>query len=733
MRLKRATAFLSRRCQFIGSIFLSLLVWAIWAGRSAAQTVTGEWAQMTLGAAQGVYGTQGVASPQNVPGPREDAATWVDGRGNFWLFGGFGSFGGGPSGELNDLWMFDPSIEQWTWVGGSASGYQNPVYGTVGTAAGNNIPGERQTAVSESDGKGDFWLIGGWGVDSNGATGPLNDVWMFDPSIGQWAWMGGSNTYGQAGTYGTLGTAAAGNIPGARSDAAGWRDKSGNIWIFGGVGVDQAGRRGYLNDLWEFQPVTRQWTWMGGKAALPSAMDSGWPGVYGTEGAKAAANQPGSREDATSWTDSNGNLWLFGGTGFDESGTYGLLNDLWELDAESGEWTWVSGSSEIPVSCPPNFTCVPSGVYGTLGTPGPANTPGGRLAATAWRDPDGGLWLFGGYFEQLVSASTEVAGAYQDLWRFDTFTREWTWMGGPNTLGQDPVSGQLGVPAATNIPAGAFGAPSWTGQNGNFWILSQGLWQYELSVTAPAALPTFSVAGGTYTSAQTVAISDATAGATIYYTTDGTTPTSSSTVYSGAISVSTSETLNAIAVASGYSASAVASATYTINLPPATFTLGAAPASLSVSGGGTGTTTLTVTPQNGFNAAVSFACSGLPLGATCAFSPAMVTPSGSAATTTLTITAPAKSAAVKPGIRPELPMLAVAVVGFLGWRRRRRSFFLLMMGLVVLAGGLVTACGGGGGGAGGGGGGGGSTTSMVTVTATSGSLQQTATISLTVN
>lgn len=82
---------------------------------------------------------------------------------------------------------------------------------------------------------------------------------------------------------------------------------------------------------------------------------------------------------------------------------------------------------------------------------------------------------------------------------------------------------------------------------------------------SPAATPTISPTSGTYTSAQSVTIADITSGASIYYTSDGSTPTTSSMLYAGPIRVLSSETIQAIAVASGYSQSAVASATYSIN------------------------------------------------------------------------------------------------------------------------------------------------------------------------
>ena len=85
------------------------------------------------------------------------------------------------------------------------------------------------------------------------------------------------------------------------------------------------------------------------------------------------------------------------------------------------------------------------------------------------------------------------------------------------------------------------------------------------TIGSQAAPPTFSEGTGTYTGTQSIKLSDTTPGATIYYAINST-PTTSSTKYTGtAISVSSSETIEAMAVASGYTQSTVASATYTIN------------------------------------------------------------------------------------------------------------------------------------------------------------------------
>ena len=84
---------------------------------------------------------------------------------------------------------------------------------------------------------------------------------------------------------------------------------------------------------------------------------------------------------------------------------------------------------------------------------------------------------------------------------------------------------------------------------------------------APAATPVLSPAGGTYTTVQSVTMSSSTPLSTIYYTTDGSTPSSASAKYTGAITVSTSSTIKAIAYALLDSPSTVASGSYVINVP----------------------------------------------------------------------------------------------------------------------------------------------------------------------
>jgi N-acetylneuraminic acid mutarotase len=827
------------------TVFRSTAVLAILvatAASLAAHAQTGEWAWMGGSSVltqqdngekgqPGVYGTQGQPSAANIPGGRLGAVSWTDKGGNFWLFGGAGLDSAETFGFLNDLWEFDPSTKEWAWVSGSNTiaafnGGQSGIYGQQGTPAATNTPGGRSGALGWTDANGNLWLFGGAGFDAAGTNGNLNDLWEFSPSTREWTWVGGSSNLDVngtvAGVYGTLGSLTAGSIPGSRNFGVAWTSKDGSLWLFGGYGGSTPGQFGPLNDLWRYVPSTNQWAWMGGSSTTEQ------PGVYGQLSTPAPGNVPGAREGAGAWVDNDGNFWLFGGTGFALVGSVdaeGDLDDLWKFDPMTAEWAWMSGSNSLPPSCAAGGICNWPGVYGTLGTAAAGNTPGSRASTVTWTNQDGTLWLFGGN----GSDANNVGGFLNDFWKFDPVASEWTWMGGSSTVGAGGatpgVYGTLGSAAAGNLPGSRTEGVAWADTYGNFWLFGgsgsdaqavigylNDLWEVmpakvtatptfspasgtfttmqtvtisdstpgaviyyttDGSVPAPsstkyvgpitvsstqtiqaiataanyvssavasamytiqltAATPAFSPAAGTYTTAQTVTISDATPGALIYYTIDGTNPTLSSAKYTGPITVSSTQTIHAIAAASSYSNSAVASATYTIQ-PSPTFAFAGSPTSLTVASGNQGTVTLTVTPQNGFDSAVSFACIGLQPSVSCTFSPATVTPSGSGAVTTqLTLSASTETGSLRWNSRPLFPAAPLALaVGFFWLGKRRRVWMVLLLAMTLAGAGMLTACGGG------------SpsqpsppnvpATSTVTVNATSGSIKQSATVTLTVN
>jgi N-acetylneuraminic acid mutarotase len=249
--------------------------------------------------------------------------SWLDSSGRFWLLGGSGLDATGASGELNDLWKFDPTTFEWTWVSGSGAKDRPGVYGTKGTADPSNLPGGRDGSASWRDSNGKLWLFGGVGYDLVGNLGHLNDLWKYDPTTFQWTWVSGSNAIDQPGSYGTLGTGSLLNIPGGSTGASSWLDPNGKLWLFGGTGYNSSGNLGLLSDLWKFDPITLEWTWVSGYKTLNQRGD------YGTQGRRVPTNHPGGREFCVSWRDSSGRLWLFGGDGYDSAGARGWLNDLW--------------------------------------------------------------------------------------------------------------------------------------------------------------------------------------------------------------------------------------------------------------------------------------------------------------------------------------------------------------------------------------------------------------------
>jgi hypothetical protein len=169
----------------------------------------------------GVYGSQGIESPNNTPGARTSAIIWTDSVGNAYLFGGLGFGGSSSSGYLNDVWCLSISSLSWKWLKGSSDINQIGIYGSIGIESMNNTPGGRSEPASWTDSYGNAYLFGGLGFGSS-SPGSLNDVWFLNISSLSWKWLKGSSDINQLGIYGSIGIESVSTIPGGREGAASW-------------------------------------------------------------------------------------------------------------------------------------------------------------------------------------------------------------------------------------------------------------------------------------------------------------------------------------------------------------------------------------------------------------------------------------------------------------------------------------------------------------------------------
>ena len=274
---------------------------------------------------------------------------------------------------------------------------------------------------------------------------------------GIWTWLHGDSTSNTAGIFGTQGVPSPTNTPPALYEPASWRGLDGRFWLFGGTQTNAT--NDCYSALWSYDATTNQWVWVKGPSTTKQ------PGIYGTKGVPSPANNPGARAwGAASWTDHDGNLWLFGGFGFDSAGvgTY-WLNDLWRYKPLTNEWTWMSGSKLHS----------DTGSYTQKGVPNPIDRPSARIEFNAtWVDDDNNLWLFGGL---------SLIGQVDDLWKYDISTGMWTWVAGGNAI-TPPIHGTKGVPSPSNTPGSRACYSTWRNDEGDLMLF--GGWAVGVPITA---------------------------------------------------------------------------------------------------------------------------------------------------------------------------------------------------------------------------------------------------------
>lgn len=387
-----------------------------------------------------VYGTQGVSSPTNKPPATYEGTEWKDFSGNFWFY------------DNNNLWKFNPTTLEWTWIKGTQSVQSYGVYGTKGVPSPLNHPGYRAAcSASWVDNIGNLWLFGGQGYN-----GYKNDLWKYNVSTNEWTWVKGDSTGNNIPQFGTKGISSAINNPGGLFETnATWVDSNNNLWLFGGA----SGSGICWNTLWKYNIISNQWTWMSGDNF------SNAPAIYGIKGISNINNKPSARLCYSKWI-KNDTLWLFGGESYG-----GLNNDLWRYSISSNTWTWMSGSVSLNKK----------GLYFSKCEPSINIYPSSRLESrSCWKDMNGIFWLFGGF---------GYGGCLNDLWTYNSNTNKWAWVNGdsiPNTPA--PNYGSIQVPSPANNPGGRGGVVSWVDGFNDLWIFGgtdlvgslNDLWKYDV-------------------------------------------------------------------------------------------------------------------------------------------------------------------------------------------------------------------------------------------------------------
>ena len=246
---------------------------------------------------------------------------------------------------------------------------------------------------------------------------------------GNWIWKWGPQVTAPLSSVGQ-GVFSSTNSPNYRYASQYWKDNNENFWRYGGDGS---------SDMWQYSQTLNQWAHMSGSLTAVFAP------VYGTQGVSNVNNTPGSSQfGSPAWTDTMGNLWLYG---------LSFSDDLWRYDVNTNSWAWMKGSAGGGIA-----------TYGTQGIASSLNSPGLINEVNCkWVDSNNNLWLF-----------NHLDGI---LWKYSMTNNMWTWMKGVPSA-TVPNYGFLGTYSSASNPSTFNACPSvgtlytmWQNKNDNMLML----------------------------------------------------------------------------------------------------------------------------------------------------------------------------------------------------------------------------------------------------------------------
>ncbi|MBC7660736.1 MAG: hypothetical protein H7249_13655 [Chitinophagaceae bacterium] len=246
----------------------------------------------------GSYGAVSVPAAANSPPVRINASAW-SGSGKIYMFGGKGS-----SGYFNDLWSYDLSTHNWTWMAGAQESINDA------TNAGF-YPSSRSAGVS--------WTVGSQGYLYGGqdfAGLGRSDMWVINLTTGNWYKVTDSPINLQATSTGILDFANSPGRIGTREGVA-WSTPSGAMWMYN------------FGSYWIFDVPSAKWavTLTAGDTLSPFLMNPNT--VVSTAGnVFSSANRIGAVRDAVTWSGPNG-FWIYGGKTYNNTDTWA---NMWQVN-----------------------------------------------------------------------------------------------------------------------------------------------------------------------------------------------------------------------------------------------------------------------------------------------------------------------------------------------------------------------------------------------------------------
>lgn len=152
------------------------------------------------------------------------------------------------------------------------------------------------------------------------------------------------------------------------------------------------------------------------------------------------AEVPSPRSLFLSWQDKEGNLWIFGGYGYDAKNEFGVFRDFWKYDIASNTWKTLTESK--------NKVAINNDKKSDLPLP--------RADATTWVDQNGYFWLYGG------NTGNDLQN-WDDMWRYNPKANKWDKIDGEEKLNKKNSEAILN-------PGSRSGAASWVDESGALWF-----------------------------------------------------------------------------------------------------------------------------------------------------------------------------------------------------------------------------------------------------------------------